>query len=111
MPEENRASMRLRPQRVIVVEEDDARGRHDGHRPRALTQESEARSRPRLPAATLQLRFRAALAAGDLYQSPGRANEEQILIPTLVKVRPFPPRRVIGDLSQMDKVLHGLDIK
>jgi circadian clock protein KaiB len=48
----------------------------------------------------------------DLYQSPGLAHDEQIIaIPTLVKVRPRPQLRVIGDLSQTDKVLRGLDIK
>jgi circadian clock protein KaiB len=48
----------------------------------------------------------------DLYQSPGLAHDEQIIaIPTLLKVLPLPPRRVIGDLSQVDKVLRGLDIK
>ena len=48
----------------------------------------------------------------DLYQSPGLAHDEQITaIPMLVKVRPFPQRRVIGDLSNLDKVLHGLDLK
>jgi circadian clock protein KaiB len=47
----------------------------------------------------------------DLYQSPASAHDEQIVAtPTLVKVQPLPPRRVIGDLSQVDKVLHGLDI-
>jgi circadian clock protein KaiB len=48
----------------------------------------------------------------DLYQSPGLARDEQIIAtPTLVKARPFPTQRVVGDLSQVDKVLHGLDIK
>ena len=48
----------------------------------------------------------------DLYQSPGLAHDEQIIaVPTLLKVLPLPPRRVIGDLSQVDKVLRGLDIK
>jgi circadian clock protein KaiB len=48
----------------------------------------------------------------DLYQSPERAHDEQIIaIPTLVKIRPLPPWRVIGDLSHVDKVLQGLDIK
>jgi circadian clock protein KaiB len=48
----------------------------------------------------------------DLYQSPGLARDEQIIAtPTLLKVLPFPPQRLIGDLSQVDKVLHGLDIK
>jgi circadian clock protein KaiB len=47
----------------------------------------------------------------DLYQSPGLARDEQIIAtPTLLKVRPSPPRRVIGDLSQVDKVLNGLDL-
>ena len=47
----------------------------------------------------------------DLHQSPGRAHDDQILAtPTLVRVSPSPPRRVIGDLSQADKVLRGLDI-
>ena len=48
----------------------------------------------------------------DLNQSPGLAHYEQIIaVPTLLKVLPLPPRRVIGDLSQVDNVLQGLDIK
>ena len=48
----------------------------------------------------------------DLHQSPGLAHDEQIIAtPTLLRVRPSPPRRVIGDLSRVDKVLHGLDIQ
>lgn len=48
----------------------------------------------------------------DLYQAPGVARDEQIIAtPTLLKVLPLPSRRVIGDLSQVEKVLRGLDIK
>ena len=48
----------------------------------------------------------------DLYQSPALAHDQQIIaIPTLLKVRPAPQRRVIGDLSEVDKVLRGLDIQ
>jgi circadian clock protein KaiB len=48
----------------------------------------------------------------DLYQFPGRARDEQIVAtPTLLKVHPLPVRRVIGDLSQVDKVLRALDIQ
>ena len=48
----------------------------------------------------------------DLHQSPASAHDEQIVAtPMLLKVLPFPPRRVIGDLTQVDKVLHGLDIR
>jgi len=48
----------------------------------------------------------------DLDKSPGRAHDEQIIaLPTLLKVSPLPPLRVIGDLSRVDKVLRGLDIR
>jgi circadian clock protein KaiB len=47
----------------------------------------------------------------DLYQSPSLARDQQIVAtPTLLKLLPLPARRVIGDLSQVDKVLHALDI-
>ena len=48
----------------------------------------------------------------DLYKSPGLAHDEQIIaIPTLLRLLPMPRRRIIGDLSQVDKVLHALDIQ
>jgi circadian clock protein KaiB len=48
----------------------------------------------------------------DLYQSPSLAHEEQIVAtPTLLKLEPSPQRRIIGDLSQVDRVLHALDIQ
>ena len=47
----------------------------------------------------------------DLYQSPGLAHEEQIVaVPTLLRISPIPRRRIIGDLAQVDKVLHAIDI-
>jgi circadian clock protein KaiB len=49
----------------------------------------------------------------DLYKSPGLAHDEQIVAtPTLLRVLPLlPSRRIIGDLSQVEKVLHALDIQ
>ena len=48
----------------------------------------------------------------DLYQQPELAAGHQIIaIPTLIKELPPPLRRVIGDLSNAEKVLVGLDIK
>jgi circadian clock protein KaiB len=48
----------------------------------------------------------------DLQESPGTAADEQIVAtPTLLKVLPLPARRVIGDLSQVGKVLHWLEIE
>jgi len=47
----------------------------------------------------------------DLYQQLVLAREEQIFAaPTLVKKRPLPLRRIIGDMSQRDRVLLGLDL-
>ncbi len=48
----------------------------------------------------------------DLLQSPQLAAGDQILaIPTLVRRLPAPLKRIIGDLSNTEKVLVGLDIR
>jgi circadian clock protein KaiB len=47
----------------------------------------------------------------DIYQHPEQAKPEQIVVtPTLVKKLPLPLRRMIGDLSDNQRVLAGLDI-
>jgi circadian clock protein KaiB len=48
----------------------------------------------------------------DIQKQPTRANDDQILaVPTLIKKLPLPLRRFIGDLSNRDVVLVGLDLK
>jgi circadian clock protein KaiB len=48
----------------------------------------------------------------DLLLNPQLAEGDQILaIPTLVKKVPEPVRKIIGDLSNEEKVLVGLDIR
>lgn len=48
----------------------------------------------------------------DLLKNPQLAEDDQILaIPTLIRRFPEPIRQIIGDLSNADKVLVGLDIK
>jgi circadian clock protein KaiB len=48
----------------------------------------------------------------DLLVNPQLAAGDQILaIPTLVRKVPIPIRKIIGDLSNEEKVLVGLDIK
>ena len=48
----------------------------------------------------------------DLYQQPQLARGEQIVaVPTLIKRLPLPLRRLIGDMSNHEKVLLGLDLK
>jgi len=48
----------------------------------------------------------------DIYQHPQLAADEQIIAaPTLVKQLPEPLRRFIGDLSDRERVLLGLDLR
>ena len=48
----------------------------------------------------------------DLYQQPQLAQGEQIIaVPTLIRKLPLPLRRIIGDLSNTERVLVGLDIR
>jgi circadian clock protein KaiB len=48
----------------------------------------------------------------DLLENPQLARGDQILaIPTLVRNLPAPMRKIIGDLSNTDKVLVGLDLR
>ena len=47
----------------------------------------------------------------DVYQQPELASREQIVaVPTLIKQLPLPLRRLIGDMSDEERVLIGLDI-
>jgi circadian clock protein KaiB len=47
----------------------------------------------------------------DIYKNPDAAREEQIIAaPTLVKKLPQPLRKFVGDLSNTQKILIGLDI-
>jgi circadian clock protein KaiB len=48
----------------------------------------------------------------DLFQKPHLAEGEQIIAaPTLIKKLPLPLRRVIGDMSNFERVLVGLDLR
>lgn len=47
----------------------------------------------------------------DIYQNPAIAQGEQIIAaPTLVKQLPLPLRRFIGDLSDTERILVGMEI-
>ena len=48
----------------------------------------------------------------DIYQQAKLARDEQIVaVPTLIKRPPLPLRRLIGDMSNLKKVLFGLDLR
>jgi circadian clock protein KaiB len=57
------------------------------------------------------LRDRYDLEVIDIYQRPSLAAGERIIAaPTLVKSLPAPIRRFVGDLSDTEKILFGLDL-
>lgn len=57
------------------------------------------------------LKGRYTLEVVDLYKNPALAAGEQIIAaPTLIKKLPLPLRRIIGDMSNIDRVLVGLDL-
>ena len=48
----------------------------------------------------------------DLLKHPQLAKEEQILaIPTVIRKFPLPERKIIGDISDTERVLTGLDLR
>ncbi len=48
----------------------------------------------------------------DILQHANLARDEQIVaVPTLIKRLPAPLRRLVGDMSDLNKVLFGLDLR
>ncbi|MDB6078768.1 MAG: KaiB domain protein [Akkermansiaceae bacterium] len=48
----------------------------------------------------------------DIYQNPARLAENQIVAaPTLLKMEPVPPLRLVGNLADPERVLLGLNLK
>ncbi|HUQ09807.1 MAG TPA: circadian clock KaiB family protein [Steroidobacteraceae bacterium] len=47
----------------------------------------------------------------DVYQTPARIMQDQVVaIPTLIKARPLPVRLLVGDMSNRQRLLHGLGL-
>jgi len=58
-----------------------------------------------------QLKGEYSIEVIDLLINPQLGNEDQILaLPTLVRKLPVPVRKIIGDLSDTERVLVGLDL-
>jgi circadian clock protein KaiB len=57
------------------------------------------------------LKGRYDLKVFDIYQQTLTEGEQIIAVPTLIKKLPMPLRRIIGDLSNRERVLIGLDLK
>ena len=57
------------------------------------------------------LKGRYELEVIDIFQDPEYANKEEIIaVPTLIKKLPLPLRRFIGDMSNEERILVGLDL-
>ena len=57
------------------------------------------------------LKDRYLLTVVDLYEQKERAQDDQIMVaPTLIRQWPLPERRLVGDLSQTERVLAALDL-
>ena len=58
-----------------------------------------------------QLNGKYSIEVIDLMENPQLANEFQIVaLPTLIRKLPVPVRKIIGDLSNTERVLLGLDL-
>ena len=58
------------------------------------------------------MRGRYELEVIDISQNPALAAGDQIFaVPTLIKKLPLPLRRFIGDMSQTERILLGLDLR
>jgi circadian clock protein KaiB len=48
----------------------------------------------------------------DIHEQASLARDEQIVaVPTLIKRLPLPLQRLVGDMSDLDRVLLGLDLR
>lgn len=57
------------------------------------------------------LKGRYELLIVDIYQQPARAQDEQLIAaPTLIRRKPLPARRLVGDLSDRARVLAALGL-
>ena len=92
------------------------RTRHDRYLLRLYVSRSTAKSKlavaniTRICKEHLDGRYR--LEVIDIYQHAQLARDEQIVaVPTLIKRLPLPLQRLVGDMSNLDEVLFGLDLK
>ena len=61
---------------------------------------------------TVELQGRFEIEVVDLLENPKLASGDQIIaVPTLVRRLPTPIKKIIGDLSNTERVLVGLDLK
>ncbi|MFO7535595.1 MAG: circadian clock KaiB family protein [Kiritimatiellia bacterium] len=77
-----------------------------------ITPRSSAAIRSITDICSTHLEGRCDLEVIDIYQQPALAKRDQIVaVPTLIKNQPAPVRRFIGNLTDQNRILAGLDIR
>lgn len=78
-----------------------------GHTPRSIQAIASIRA-----ICEEKLRGRYQLQVIDIYQQPQLTEGERIIaVPTLIKLLPLPLCKLVGDMSDKEKVLMGLDLR
>lgn len=90
--------------------------RHDRYLLRLYVSRSTAKSKLAVENITRvckdHLHGRYRLEVIDIYDQAQLARDEQIVaVPTLIKRLPLPLQRLVGDMSNLNEVLFGLDLK
>ena len=115
-PKKSRAAGKQKPGWAGKVEQADARARQAKYLLRLYVSGSTLKSSRAVEnikrVREQHLKNRYDLEVIDIYQQAKLARNEQIVAaPTLIKRLPLPLRRLIGDMSNQEKVLIGLDLK
>ena len=77
-----------------------------------MTAQAAERGRPLRVGSEQHLAGRYVIEVIDLSKEPQLAQNDQIVaLPTLVRKLPQPIKRLIGDLSNVERVLVGMDLK
>jgi circadian clock protein KaiB len=78
-----------------------------GHSPKCLTAFANLKQ-----ICETELKGKYRIEVIDLMEAPQRSKEDEIVaIPTLVRKLPVPIRKIVGDLSNTERVLIGLNLK
>jgi len=115
-PEKSSAAGRREPERARKLERAGSRSQRSKYVLRLYISGSTSKSSLAVEnikqVCEQHLKNRYDLEVIDIYQQTNLARDEQIVaVPTLIKQLPLPLRRLIGNLSNQENVLLGLDLR
>ena len=115
-PKKSGPARKQKPGRLGEVEQAGSRSRQAKHVLRLYVSGSTLKSSRAIEnikrVCEQRLKNRYNLQVIDIYQQAKLARNEQIVaVPMLIKRLPLPLRKVVGDMSDQEKVLFGLDLR